>query len=119
MHSQIDIILLDFEKAFDRVSHQKLLLKLKPILKNNSLLAWIAAYLSMRSQCVTVDGVNSNSARVKLGVPRGSILGPLFFLLFINDIVQNVSVKVKLFADDCNYIKKFAVRVIINLQTQR
>lgn len=101
MNGQVDVILLDFEKAFDRVSHQKLLIKLKPILKNEKLLAWITAYLSVRSQCVAIDGVTSSSAPVKSGVPQGSILGPLFFLLFINDIVLNLPVKIKLFADDC------------------
>lgn len=100
-HNQVDIIFLDFEKAFDRVSHSKLVLKLKPILKNDRLLAWIAAYLSSRRQCVVIDGIASSSASVASGVPQGSVLGPLFFLLFINDIVQDVGVQIRLFADDC------------------
>lgn len=99
--SQIDIIFLDFEKAFDRVSHRKLLIKLKPILKNDSLLAWIEAYLSCRHQCVMVGGINSPSAPVQSGIPQGSILGPLFFLVFINDIIRDIPVKIRLFADDC------------------
>lgn len=98
---QVDVIFLDFEKAFDRVSHSKLLLKLKAILKNESLLAWIKSYLSFRRQTVTVDGVSSNTALVESGIPQGSILGPLFFLLFINDITCNIPVKIRLFADDC------------------
>lgn len=99
--SQIDIIFLDFEKAFDCVSHPKLLLKLRTILKNDTLLAWIAAYLSCRGQCVGIDGVCSSYMFVQSGVPQGSVLGPLFFLVFINDIVSVVPVKIKLFADDC------------------
>lgn len=99
--SQIDILFLDFEKAFDRVSHRKLLIKFKAILKNDSLLAWIEAYLSCRYQCVTVGGTNSPSAPVQSGIPQGSVLGPLFFLVFINDIVRDIPVKIRLFADDC------------------
>lgn len=99
--NQIDILFLDFEKAFDRVSHRKLLIKLKPILKNDSLLAWIEAYLNCRYQCVTVNGSSSPSAPVESGIPQGSILGPLFFLVFINDIVHDIPVKIQLFADDC------------------
>lgn len=99
--SQIDIIFLDFQKAFDRVSHHKLLLKLKPILQNNSLLSWIESYLSSRSQCVSIGGSCSRPAPVRSGIPQGSVLGPIFFLVFINDIVNDIPVKIKLFADDC------------------
>lgn len=99
MNGQVDFILMNFENAFDHVSHQKLLLK--PMLKNDKLLAWIEAHLSMRSQWVTINGVTSTSAPVKSSVPQGSILELLFFLLFINDIVLNLPVKIKLFADDC------------------
>lgn len=100
-HSQIDIIFLDFEKAFDRVSHHKLLIKLKPILKNDSLLTWIRAYLSHRYQSVSVDGSSSTPTSVQSGIPQGSILGPLLFLVFNNNIVCDIPVKIRLFADDC------------------
>lgn len=99
--NQIDMIFLDFEKAFDRVSHKKLLLKLKPIFKNNRLLAWIEAYLSYRYQVVCIDAVLSSFAAVESGIPQGSVLGPLLFLVFINDISTDIPVKIKLFADDC------------------
>lgn len=114
---QIDIIFLDFEKAFDRVSHQKLLLKLKPILKNDQLLQWTEAYLTNRRQTVVVDDAKSDSSDVRSGIPQGSVLGPLFFLLFINDIVQHIPVKIRLFADDCilyNEIHSEADQAILN-----
>lgn len=98
---QVDIIYLDFEKAFDRVSHPKILLKLKSILQNDSLHSWIEAYLSNREQGVCIDDVSSKSAVVQSGVPQGSVLGPLLFLVFINDIASDIPIKVKLFADDC------------------
>lgn len=83
------------------MSHPKLLLKLKSILRNDSLLSWIEAYLSYREQGVCIDDVSSKSAAVQSGVPQGSVLGPLLFLVFINDIACNIPIKVKLFADDC------------------
>lgn len=98
---QIDIIYLDFEKAFDRVSHQKLLLKLQAVLKNSTLIAWIEAYLSDRQQSVFFQGASSSAASVQSGIPQGSVLGPLFFLVFINDILHDIPVNIKLFADDC------------------
>lgn len=98
---QVDVIFLDFEKAFDRVSHSKLLSKLTAILKNETLVAWIKSYLSYRQQSVAVNGACSAASPVLSGVPQGSVLGPLFFLVFINDIVHDIPVKIKLFADDC------------------
>lgn len=67
--SQIDLIFLDFEKAFDRVSHSKLLLKLKPMLKNDTLVNWIKAYLSLRKQRVQVNDAASTPATVDSGIP--------------------------------------------------
>lgn len=64
-------------------------------------MSWIEAYLYSRQQSVSIDDVCSSPAAVRSGVPQGSVLGPLFFLIFINDIVNQVSVKIKLFADDC------------------
>lgn len=92
---------LDFSKAFDAVPHDKLLLKLKSILKNN-ITDWIANYLRGRSQFVHVNGVNSYPTPILSGVPQGSVLGPLLlsFIVFINDITCNIPVNVRLFADD-------------------
>lgn len=98
---QTDLIFLDLSKAFDRVSHPKLLLKLSAIFKNDQLITWMTSYLSNRSQYVCLEDGTSSLLPVTSGVPQGSVLGPLLFLIYINDIVKDVQVPVKLFADDC------------------
>lgn len=100
---QVDVICIDFAKAFDKVSHHKLLFKLKRTGVNENILKWIEAYLTNRKQLVRIDGFESESLDVYSGVPQGSVLGPLLFLVYINDVVDivNPPVKIKLFADDC------------------
>lgn len=100
---QIDVIFLDFSKAFDRVSHSGLLFKLNQLKIPHTLINWIASYLEMRKQFVDVGGHLSDPAPVNSGVPQGSVLGPLLFLIYINDITKCVdeSVGIRLFADDC------------------
>ena len=100
---QTDLILLDFNKAFEKVSHTKLLFKLHQhgITKNN--LSWIKAFLLGRSQCVALEGEKSSEIPVTSGVPQGSVLGPILFLLFllyINDLPDKITSQVRLFADD-------------------
>lgn len=119
---QVDIIFLDFEKAFDPVSHSKLLSKLTAILKNETLVALIKLYLSYRQRSVTVNGACSVASSVLPGVPQGSVLGPLFFLVFINDIVRDIQVKIKLFADDCvlyNEIYNHNDQVVLNASLEK
>jgi len=99
---QVDSILLDFSKAFDKVCHRKLILKLRSYGVNNNLLDWINVFLQNRSQCVVVRGVQSDKTSVKSGVPQGTVLGPL---LYINDMPEKVSSPLALFADDA-YIYK-------------
>ena len=98
---QVDLILLDFAKAFDKVPHQRLLSKLLYYRIDNTVYNWIKVWLTQRSQCVQIDGVTSNVVSVKSGVPQGTVLGPLMFLLYINDISDNISSSLRLFADDC------------------
>lgn len=99
---QVDVIYLDFSKAFDRVSHEKLLFKLECLGIGGSLLAWFRSYLSGRRHRVVIDNESSDFLPVTSGVPQGSILGPLLFLIFINDMPNVISkeTSLPLFADD-------------------
>ena len=98
---QVDAIVLDFSKAFDRVPHQRLLSKLYHYGVRDSLLLWINNFLTKRSQRVVVDGEASDWVPVISGVPQGTVLGPLLFLSFINDLSSGITSKIRLFADDC------------------
>ena len=101
-----DSIYLDFAKAFDKVDLELLMLKLKRYGFHNKLLSWIQSFLSHRQQVVVVNGVHSDSAEVLSGVPQGSVLGPLLFILFINDLEMAVSSsRVSFFADDTRVSK--------------
>ena len=98
---QVDVAVLDFAKAFDTVPHRKLLGKLTHYGITGNTYSWIQSFLSDRQQCVVVDGVASEWVPVVSGVPQGTVLGPLLFLLHINDLPTAVSSSVRLFADDC------------------
>ena len=93
-------VFLDLSKAFDEGWHDGLIYKLKSLGISGSLLKLIQNYLDNRFQRVLLNGQTSEWKPVKAGVPQGSILGPLFFLVYINDICSNLSTNVKLFADD-------------------
>ena len=92
---------MDFAKAFDKVPHRGLFYKLEYYGIRNDTLQWISAWLSGRTQKVVLDGVCSDPALVLSGVPQGSVLGPILFLIFINDLPGNINSTVRLFADDC------------------
>ena len=93
-------VFLDISKAFDKVWHEGLIFKLKSYGISGSLLLLIQSFLSGRSQRVVLDGQTSEWTEISAGVPQGSILGPLFFLIYINDLPEDIISKIKIFADD-------------------
>ena len=97
-----DLILLDFSTAFDKVPHLCLLHRLKYYGINGSLLSWIGNFLQGRVQKVVLDRESSNQSPVSSEVPQGTVLGPLLFLAYINDLPDCISAdsQVRLFADD-------------------
>ena len=98
---QVDLIIMDFSKAFDVVAHNRLLQKLKRYGIQNKTHSWISSFLKHRVQRVVVGGEHSTWAEVDSGVPQGTVLGPLLFLAYINDLPNNINSSVRLFADDC------------------
>ena len=102
----VDIIYLDFQKAFDKVPHQRLLLKLKAHGIGDSITDWIEQWLTDRRQRVVVDGEVSNWKSVLSGVSQGSVLGPILFLIYINDLDDSITSNVLKFADDTKLFRK-------------
>ena len=96
----IDIIYFDFEKAFDRVPHKRLIKKVESFGITSDVLGWIKDFLSDRHQKVIVNGTYSNSAPVTSGVPQGSVLGPVLFLIYVSDMPEAINNFISLFADD-------------------
>ena len=104
--SPVDVIYLDFQKAFDKVPHQRLISKLKSHGMGNSIINWIEQWLTDRRQRVVVDGEVSSWKSVLSGVPQGSVLGPILFLVYINDLEEGVTGKILKFADDTKLFGK-------------
>ncbi|KAI8510749.1 hypothetical protein Bbelb_116650 [Branchiostoma belcheri] len=108
--NQEDLLVLDFSKAFDKVSHSLLVHKLRHYGIDGKVNAWIHEFLSNRKQAVIVNGAMSTYVPVESGVPQGSVLGPSLFLLFINDLPAGLTSSSRLFADDtaCHKLVKVA-----------
>ena len=96
----VDIIYLDYEKAFDKVPHQRLLLQLAKFGIGGNILQWIGDYLHERTQRVRINGSYSKTAPVLSGVPQGSVLGPALFLIFVADVTHIIQNFISLYADD-------------------
>ena len=107
---QIDTIYTDYEKAFDKVPHERLVKKIASFGLPQQTVRWMEAFLSGRQYRVKVNSKYSNWYQVKSGIPQGSVLGPLMFIMFINDITEvcsNNEADIYLFADDakiCRHI---------------
>ena len=97
----VDVIYLDFKKAFDKVPHRRLIVKLQGYGIKGDILDWIKEFLTERKQRVVIGGSESEwSDHVSSGIPQGSVLGPALFLVYINDMPDVIDVLIKLFADD-------------------
>ena len=97
---EVRTVFLDISKAFDKVWHNGLISKLKFLGIKDPLLRWLENYLCGRSQRVVMEGVHSNWEKISAGVPQGSVLGPLLFLIYINDITNNIQSEAFLYAND-------------------
>ena len=104
-------VFLDISKAFDRVWHEGLLYKLKSYCISGPLLILIKSFLTNRFQRVVLNGQTSNWKDILAGVPQGSILGPLLFLIFINDIPEGIQSNIKIFADDTSIFSVMKDRI--------
>ena len=106
-NNKVDVIYLDYSKAFDKVDHKVLLEKLKRYGIGGKVLCWIEQFLTNRTQTVQVEGVLSSHQAVVSGVPQGTVLGPILFLLYINDLLPTLkNCKGLCFADDTKLISK-------------
>ena len=104
----VDTIYLDFAKAFDAVPHRRLMGKLQSYGITGNILKWIEQFLTGRTEVVLVNGTHSVSADVLSGIPQGTVLGPLFFIIYINDILTNIGSDGYLFSDDTKIFRKFS-----------
>ena len=98
--------LLDYSKAYDRTWRERLLLKISELGAPQQIIRWISAFLRTRTAEVNINNTLSKRVRMKQGLPQGSVLSPLLFLLYINDIGKDVPEEVEhlLFADDASLV---------------
>ena len=102
----IDVIYMDFMKAFDSVPHRKRLHKVKSYGIDGKIYSWLRDFLMLRKQQVVVNGTPSDKEDVISGVPQGSVLGPILFVIYINDLIDRVKSDVKIFADDTKLFRR-------------
>ena len=103
---QFHVNIMDFSKAFDKVPHARLLEKVRFYGIHDNIHSWIQSFLYNRTQKVLVDGMSSSTCDVISGVPQGTVMGPILFLLFINDLPSSITSGSKLFADDLIVYRK-------------
>ena len=117
-NADTDAIYLDYAKAFDKVDHKLLLVKLKVYGFNDSLIKWIESFLTNRTQTVVIEGHQSLRALIRSGVPQGTVLGPILFILFINDLEKCIKHSTsRFFADDTRISKQItSVQNVAELQ---
>ena len=96
----VDVVYTDFAKAFDKVSHPKLIFKLKFYGFSERLINWINSFLTERVQQVVLGEARSGWAQATSGVPQGSVLGPILFIIYINDLLELIHNNTKAYADD-------------------
>ena len=96
----VDCVYLDYAKAFDKVPHLRLINKLKAYGISGNMIEWIKNFLTNRNQKVVINGTSSEIELVKSGIPQGSVLGPTLFIIFINDLPDEIKTYIKIFADD-------------------
>ena len=109
-NDSVDVIYTDFAKAFDSVPHQRLIKNLRSLGVTGKILTWIESFLSDRVQCVEVEGEHPSWKPVESGIPQGSVLGPILFVVLINDMPDEVKSMCQLFADDAKVYTSVNVR---------
>ena len=105
---------MDFMKAFDKVPHKRLLRKLRIYGLSEQIIKWVEDFLSDRSQKVSVNNSESRDRPVTSGIPQGSVLGPILFVIYINDVPECVNASTYIFADDTKIYKEISCEDVVS-----